>query len=102
MGDRKLTTKYIESSSGRYIEAAWWGGAYIELTFGRAGTPTEVINVWDDGKGESSIPFTHEALRAAVVGWVAEQDREAKAWARDHDEPLSDWYGAYIENARYA
>lgn len=96
-----MRTKYIESSSGRHIEAKWAGGAYIDLTFGDQTSPTEVINVWNDETDQAVYPFTVDGLRQAVVNWVESQDREAQTWALENDEATNDWYGQYIENASY-
>ncbi len=86
---------------GRTFDATWEGGAYIDVRFGGYGPPTEVINVYDYEKGEVEIPFEQSALRRTLKRWVFAQDIEAEDWAREHDQPVDDWYAAYIENARY-
>ncbi len=86
----------------RSFAATWQGGAYIDVRFGGYSQPTEVINVYDDEKGENMIPFDQRALALALKRWVLEKDAEAEGWAQDNDEPVDDWYAAYVENARYS
>lgn len=89
----------------RHFKATWEGGAYVDLRFGDYATfgetPTEVINVWDYETDSPSVPFTQPALAMVLRQWVADMDTEAREWAREHDEPIDDWYGAYLENARF-
>jgi hypothetical protein len=87
---------------GRDFDATWEGGAYIEVRFAGFRQPTEVINVYDYEKGEIEIPFEQRALQKALKRWVLEQDAEAQDWARENDQPVDDWYAAYVENARYS
>lgn len=56
------------------IVAVWHGGEYIELCHwtgrgevARLDYPHHVLNVWDSAAGEASIPFTMDALVAAVA-----------------------------------
>ncbi len=90
------------STPGRHFHVSWHGGAYIEMAFGRYAQPTEVINIWNDETDEANIPFEQRALKAELVRWVEEQDKEAETWAEANDQPVHDWYAGYIENARYA
>jgi hypothetical protein len=59
--------QYVDEDRG--IHARWWGGAYIE--FGYVDEHGEwhahdVINVYDYAKGETSIPFTPQAMAEAI------------------------------------
>jgi hypothetical protein len=54
----------------------WEGGAYIDVAL-EGHTPSEVINVWDYGKGGTTIPFTKAAMRAHVNTWIFEYPKEA-------------------------
>ncbi len=82
MSERKLTYRF----GG--MKAEWWGGPYIELTFGHLRRPTEVIYVWDYETDRSRIPFRMDDLVASVHSWMAE--------ARANDP---DWYTRYLDNA---
>jgi hypothetical protein len=93
--------KYITVRRGhQLIRADYWGGPYIDLTFGSEGyNPIEVINVWDyeTDKAEPPLdtwdqpgPEKSEALRSVVTSWMLIQDEE---WP--------EWYEGYLENARY-
>ena len=86
----------------RSFAATWQGGAYIDVRFAGYSQPTEVINVWDYEKGEIEIPFEQKALAKTLKRWVLEQDAEANDWARENDQPVDDWYAAYVENAFYS
>lgn len=72
-----------------WIRADYSGGAYIELAF-TGGAPSEVINVWDYAAGRPVIPFTAEAVTAAVQEWMV--DTASEGW--------DSWHADYIENAR--
>lgn len=54
------------------IRAEYFGGAYIELTMPECVEPSEVINVWDYAKGESSIPFAYWAVADTLAEWCDE------------------------------
>lgn len=72
------------------VYASYQGGAYIDLTFGRPGTPTEVINVWNDTT-QKGIPVSQKSITAAVQEWIEETERECP-----------EWYEGYLENARHS
>lgn len=85
------------TSKGRRIRADYQGGAYVDLTFGHASTPSEVLNVWDYETGRPEAPFAEgtaqemrRALRERVAAWI--EDTEAEGW--------DTWYVDYLENAR--
>ena len=87
---------------GRNFDATWeGGGAYIDVRFAGFNQATEVINVWDYDTGLASIPFEQSALKRTLKRWVLDQDREAEDWARENDQPIDDWYAAYVENASF-
>ena len=86
---------------GRDFDATWEGGAYIDIRFAGDSQPTEVINVYDYAKGEVEIPFVQSELKKELKRWVDTQDQESEEWARDNGQSVDDWYGAYVENARY-
>lgn len=71
-------------------------GEYIELTFGNAKHPLEVINVFDYAKGESALEFGVK-IDPFVDAWVAEQDRQ-----EIEDQPdwslRRVWLRTYVEN----
>jgi hypothetical protein len=74
------------------MRADYYGGAYIDLTFGgwHYG-PTEVINVWDYATGAVEDPALRHPDRGVVRAAVR---AHVEAWIRDQ-------YAGYIENARY-
>lgn len=66
---------------GEGFTAVYGGGAYIDVFEGStsSGVPSEVINVFDYAAGKPSIPFTVEAVQAAVDEFwkdVAEAEAE--------------------------
>lgn len=80
----------IVRRSGVPIRADYWGGAYVELTFGsETFHPTEVINVWDYETDKAEISLDKQELRATVRGWMKTNDAE---WP--------EWLTGYMENAR--
>lgn len=77
------------------LTAVWHGGAYIDLTFipvwaEKEPPPSEVINMWDDETNQPRIPFTLEGLRAAVLAWMEDMDKE---WP--------EWFEGYVENTQW-
>lgn len=88
MDEEKVTVTVTES--GRRVTGEYRGGAYIDLTFGRVGHPTEVVNVWDYGAGGPVIPFTVAGVASAVAGWM-----------EDNDVEWPEWYEDYLANARW-
>lgn len=87
--------KRAEWTRGVYtVRAEWYGGAYIDLTMPECIDPSEVINVWDYEKGETSIPFSYWALQETLNEWCEDMFGEN---AEDGDYNLR----AYIENASY-
>lgn len=82
------------------IRADYHGGAYIDLSFGTEGNhPTEVINVYDYGKGSPEPPFDRYdemgnkearlAVRTAVEGWIREQRED---WPTFYEDYLANAY----------
>jgi hypothetical protein len=94
------------------ISGQWGSGAYVDLFFGDARTPTEVVNVYDYRTGENElvtmlkqaravfgIPDSDPrearfnelilpvAVEAVIVGWIADQDEEELAYrVADYDD----------------
>ena len=99
MSNVELQTTF--NDNGRSFKAKWQGGAYIDVYFDGYATPQEVINVYDYAAGEIEIPFEQSALRRALKQWVFGLDAESREWAKDNDQPIDDWYAAYIENGRW-
>lgn len=71
---------------GEEIVAEYHGGAYVDLYFGGHPVPSDVINVWDYRKGESTVTDCGELIDA-VSEWVAQISA---------DDP--DWYNNYLAN----
>lgn len=85
------TIRVRVTSRGRTVTGEYVGGAYVELYFGPyLRTPIEVINVWDDETDESQIQVRRSDIKAEVVSWIEENDKE---WP--------EWYEEYLENASY-
>ena len=84
----------VELGDGKVIKADWAGGAYMELTFGDLPKPTEVINIWDDVRGESLLkwedPYTNMWMDTIVRSWAEANENEG--W--------TDWYEDYLAKGR--
>lgn len=69
-----MIRRRIESALGT-VWACYWGGEYIELTFGdERKAPAGVINVWDYEKGASTIELSDDAVDQSLNEWIAETD----------------------------
>ena len=61
----------VITANGQTIVGTYHGGAYIDLHFDRADAPAfDVINVYDYAAGKATIPFTSDAVRDEMLGWV--------------------------------
>lgn len=77
--------QYVDQDN--MVTARWWGGAYIEFGWiDESGEwhATDVINVYDYAKGETSIPFTLDAMREAIEEHLNDDDED------DEDEDDDD------------
>jgi hypothetical protein len=90
------------SYDNRVFDVTCGGGAYVHIRFAGHPTPSEVINVWDDETGSAQFPFSQFGLQRALLLWILQQDSEEMDWALEHDQPVDDWYAAYVENTRYS
>ena len=68
-----MITLEIETQFGT-IYGTYSGGPYIELSFGQAARPVEVINVFDYEKSEPKIENTASAVKEAIEEWLSYQD----------------------------
>jgi hypothetical protein len=75
---------------GRAVRAAYRGGPYVELTFGAAVHPSEVLNVWDYAAGHPTITGDAHAVRAVLMAWVRDMDA---------DPSWPSWHADYCANA---
>jgi hypothetical protein len=76
----------------RRISATWSGGCYVDLTFGPATLPSEVINLSDE-----------DQVLVATLG-VAGLSQVLSHWVEDADSPEAgwpDWYETYLANATH-
>lgn len=62
----------IETNFGT-VFGSYEGGSYIQLSFGVADSPIEVINVYDYEKSVPKISPTHEAVHEVMTEWLKEQ-----------------------------
>ena len=62
----------IETNFGT-VFGSYEGGPYIQLSFGVASNPIEVINVYDYEKSVPKISQTHEAVFETMANWVSGQ-----------------------------
>lgn len=79
-----MATKVKVEDKGRTVYGEYHGGPYIELSFGKPGKPTEVINVWDYEAERPGIENTEASVRREIEEWINERDREYPEWYDDY------------------
>ena len=68
--------------AGYPLAFTWHGGQYIDICWAsgpKAGSAFEVINVWDAGSDEPSIPRTQDAFEARVKEWIDDPETDHAA-----------------------
>lgn len=77
MNKSTRVTVDIDGYGERVIVATWQGGPYVDLHWDWAQSPAfEVLNVWDYETGACEIPFTREALRGKLLGFVHDPETD--------------------------
>jgi len=106
----KVNDLVVRVGQGRRVYASYHGGAYIDLSFGQPGRPTEVINVWNDEgnhaelvvKAGAGVRFVQNETSYVPFGqWQGFVRETVLDWAQSQDEEWPEWYEGYLENARW-
>jgi hypothetical protein len=88
------TTATLNLGQGRVLHAEYHGGAYVELTFGGARVPIEVINVWDDDTNCAPPDLVDDPYGENL-------GHRVQAWVKQTEAEWPEWYEGYLENSRW-
>jgi hypothetical protein len=66
----KQVAVVILITNGGRVQASYSGGEYIEVAFGSAHNPTDVINVFDYEAGKPRIANNVKAVEKVFVRWL--------------------------------